>query len=93
LQRQHCSLVIWIAYHRAAGKVTLLIRYRRNTNPAVRTYIINLQPYQHFITPQDEACVTYISGWSEGVLRYVALDTFDLVEEIERISLDAQASS
>lgn len=65
----------------------LLIRYRRNVNPAVPTYIINLQPYEHFVTPQNEAGVTYISGWSEGVLRYVALDSFDLVEEIERVSL------
>lgn len=52
----------------------------------------NLHPYEHFITPQNEAGVTYISGWSEGVLRYVALDSFDLVEEIERISLDGPAS-
>jgi hypothetical protein len=27
--------------------------------------------------------VTYISGWSEGVLRYVALDSLDLVEQIK----------
>jgi hypothetical protein len=28
-----------------------------------------------------------ISGWSEGVLRYVALDSRDLVEEITQLLL------
>jgi hypothetical protein len=48
---------------------------------------VKARPCHDFITPQNDAGVTYISGWSAGVLRYVALDSFDLVEEIERIPL------
>jgi hypothetical protein len=35
------------------------------------------RPCYDFITPQDAAGATYTCGWSEGVLRYVALDSFD----------------
>jgi hypothetical protein len=71
--------------------VALLRHYRRRINPSVKTYIINLQPYEHFITPEDEEGVTTISGWSEAVLKYIehdsAADGFDMVDIVGRVRL------
>lgn len=63
--------------------------YRRNVNPNTEMYFINLAAYGHFITPQREPKVTYISGWSEGILRYVspASGGFGLVDEIGSVVL------
>ncbi len=46
-------------------------KYRRDVNKEVELYFVNLAAYGHFVTPQQEPHVTYISGWSEGILRYV----------------------
>jgi len=66
-----------------------LVRYRREINPNVELYFVNLAAYGHFVTPQREPKVTYISGWSEGTLKYVAVTSggFDLVDEIGAIEL------
>ena len=63
--------------------------YRRKINPEVELYFINLAAYGHFLTPQREPKVTYISGWSEGILKYVAAtgSGFDLVDEIGGMAL------
>ena len=65
------------------------IRYRRELNGDAELYFVNLAAYGHFVTPQCEPKVTYISGWSEGILKYVASTSagFDLVNEISNISL------
>lgn len=66
-----------------------LARYRREINPEVELYFVNLAAYGHFVTPQREPKVTYISGWSEGILKYVAQTSsgFDLVDEIGSTTL------
>jgi len=68
----------------------LLRRYREKISPKVRTYIFNLQPYKHFMTPADEYGVTIFSGWSEKLVQYIALESeggfesmVDLVERLE----------
>jgi 60 kDa SS-A/Ro ribonucleoprotein len=69
---------------------SLLRTYRQRVSPAVRTYIFNLQPYEHFMTPADEQGVSYFSGWNENLLRYVAADSAEggisMVEQIDRIA-------
>jgi len=56
--------------------ITCLLReYRRQVTPGVKTYIFNLQPYEHFMTPRDENGVTYFSGWNANLLQYAALDS------------------
>ena len=69
----------------------LLCKYRKRINPRVKTFIINLQPYKYFMTPEDDNGVTTISGWSEGILRYIQLMSnsggASIVEEINRIAL------
>ena len=66
-----------------------LARYRREVNRDVELYIVNLAAYGHFVTPQQEPKVTCISGWSEGILRYVAASRpgVDIVEETGAIDL------
>jgi hypothetical protein len=68
---------------------TLLRRYRAEVAPRVRTFVMNLQPGRHFMTPPDEHGVTYVSGFSEGLLRYVAADgeAADMVQVVDRIEL------
>ena len=53
----------------------LLQAYRRQVNPELRTYIVNLQPYEYFISPSDELGVATISGWSESTLKYIEYDS------------------
>ncbi len=65
----------------------LIKEYRKKINPNMQTIAINLQPYETFITPQDEEGVTNISGWSEGMLKYINLITngcWTLVDEIDK---------
>ena len=69
----------------------LLREYRRGLSPGLRTYIFNLQPYEHFMTPADEHGVSYFSGWNERLLRYVDADSGDngasLVERVDAMVL------
>jgi len=71
--------------------VALLRHYKRRVNPRVKTYILNLQPYEHFITPEDEEGVTTISGWSEAILKYIEHDSVadgsDMVDIVGRVKL------
>jgi len=69
---------------------SLLRQYREEISPEVRTYIFNLQPYKHFMTPADEYGVTTFSGWSEKLIQYIALESgggfesmVDLIERLE----------
>lgn len=64
-------------------------KYRRNVNKNVELYFVNLAAYGHFVTPQQEPGVTYISGWSEGILKYVAQTSsdFNMVDEVGRVTL------
>jgi 60 kDa SS-A/Ro ribonucleoprotein len=68
-----------------------LRHYRRRINPRVKTYIINLQPYEYFIAPDGEEGITTISGWSEAVLKYIehdsAVDGSDMVDIVGRVRL------
>lgn len=70
----------------------LLQIYRRRVNPDVATYVINLQPYEFFMLPQDENNVTVISGWNQEILRYIKYTTDKkgggLVEQIDKINLN-----
>jgi 60 kDa SS-A/Ro ribonucleoprotein len=71
--------------------VALLRQYRRRINPRVKTYILNLQPYDSFITPEDEEGITTISGWSDAVLKYIehdsATDGSDMADIVGRVRL------
>jgi len=71
--------------------VNLLRVYRARINPEVKTYAINLQPYEYFISPADDLGVTTISGWSESILKYIecdsAMDGTGLADIVERIVL------
>lgn len=68
---------------------SLFARYQRSVNKKVDLFVVNLAAYGHFITPQGDGNVTYISGWSEGILRYISTfgSGFDLVSHIGSLSL------
>lgn len=69
--------------------ISWIARYKREVNPDVELYFVNLAAYGHFVTPQREPKVTYISGWSEGMLKYVAATSsgFDLVGTIGEMTM------
>jgi len=69
----------------------LLGRYRQEVAPNARTYIFNLQPDEHFMTPADQHGVTTFSGWNADLLSYVATDSdgdgSGMVDRIGQIEL------
>jgi 60 kDa SS-A/Ro ribonucleoprotein len=69
----------------------LLRAYRRQINPKVKTYIINLMPYEYFISPSDDLGVVTISGWSESILEYIKIDSLpegqSMIDVIDRIEI------
>ncbi len=70
----------------------LLRLYRQRINPGIETYVVNLQPYEYFMLPQNEDNVTVISGWNHEILRYIKYTGFtkggSLVEQIDSIKLN-----
>lgn len=71
---------------------TRLEQYRRRFNPALQTYIINLQPSAHFVSPQNAEGVRYLAGWHSNLLHFVAaMDSgvANLVSEVNRVPLES----
>ena len=68
---------------------TQTAKYMWRFNPRMETFVVNLQPYGNFVHPMRARRLHTISGWSDAVLRYVALmdDKRGLVGEIDSIAL------
>lgn len=48
-------------------------RYRDRVNPKAQAYLLTLAPYGHSPTPPSEPGVHYFYGWSEELVRHLAL--------------------
>jgi hypothetical protein len=80
---------VWVSEDRHFA--TRLEQYRRRFNPELQTYIINLQPSVHFVSPQNAEGVRYLAGWHSSLLHFVAaMDSgvANLVNEVNRLPLD-----
>jgi 60 kDa SS-A/Ro ribonucleoprotein len=49
-----------------------LAQYRRDINPNVRCFIIDLAPYNGHMVPPTDNKTFYIFGWSDQVLKYIS---------------------
>lgn len=49
-----------------------LQQYRASVNRDVKAFIIDIAPYRHAMTPQQDQNTFYIYGWSDTVLNYIA---------------------
>jgi len=61
--------------------------YMRRVNPEVRINLVTLLPYRDYPTPIGWRNVRYIFGWSDYVLRYIAADEKQQVEEVKRVEI------
>lgn len=66
------------------GFVDALRRYKSSVSPDIKTFLINVSPYEDFPTPSDEPNVYTIGGWSEQVISYMSAVSL-LDEQVERI--------
>lgn len=69
---------------------TAWTEYRRRVNPSARAYVWNLQPNEFFVEPAGDERIVTLSGWSEGILRYIGLSEQGpaaQVAEVEGIAL------
>ncbi len=70
----------------------LLGQYHQRVNPDMKTFVINLVPYEYFMLPQDTNNVTVISGWNQEILRYIKYTSNtkggSLVEQIDKVKLN-----
>lgn len=76
--------------------LSLWRKYRREVNPAARAYLVTIAPYQDAVAPAGEKGIRFIYGWSDEVLRYIALDLEGgntQVEAIERMSLETSQNA
>jgi hypothetical protein len=64
----------------------LLNQYKKDVNPNVYFYNINLSGYGTTQTPQDEPNTCLIGGWSERILSYISEFEKDSKQMIERIN-------
>jgi len=56
-------------------------------NPEVKVYLVTLLPYRDYPVPQQYRNVHFVFGWSDSVLKYIASDTAEQVEEVKAVSL------
>lgn len=66
--------------------LTLWRRYRSEINPQAKAYLITIAPYRDAVVPAGEPNVRFIYGWSDKVLRYIALDVASGVSQVQAIS-------
>ena len=57
---------------REAGFLDAWRRYRRAVNPDARAFLLTIAPYHHAVAPSSEPGVTYLYGWSDAVLGFIA---------------------
>ena len=57
---------------RVGGVMDRIQEYRKNVNPNLQCFFIQLQPYQTAQVRQDEPGVYYLYGWGGNVLPFIA---------------------
>jgi 60 kDa SS-A/Ro ribonucleoprotein len=59
--------------------------YKQKIAPQAKAFLITIAPYRHAVAPQDAPGIHYIYGWSEAVLRYIALVLTGLSGQVEAV--------
>jgi 60 kDa SS-A/Ro ribonucleoprotein len=53
------------------GALDLIREYRQRVHPALKCFFVQLLPYRHAITPQDEPDCYYLYGWNSSMLTFI----------------------
>lgn len=73
---------------------SLWLRYREEVNPEAVAFLVTVAPYRDAVAPSGAKGVHFIYGWSDKVLRHIAL-TLEAgesqVERVERMTLGAES--
>lgn len=81
-------------YSCSGNFLTLWRRYREEIAPDARAFLVTIAPYRDAVAPAGEKGVHFIYGWSDKVLRHIAI-TLEAgesqVESVERMSLGAES--
>jgi len=70
--------------------LSLWRRYRKEVNPEAMALLVTIAPYRDTVAPAGEKGVRFIYGWSDRVLKYIALSLEQgesQIQAIERLSL------
>lgn len=62
-------------------------KYKRNVNPNVRLFSINLAGYGSAQFPQDDPNVALIAGWSDRVFDFIKLFESDKKQAVDRVRM------
>lgn len=73
-------------YYASDDFLKLWRRYRKEINPDAKAFLVTIAPYRDTVAPAGEAGVHFIYGWSDQVLKYIALKLETGSGQIERIS-------
>ena len=53
------------------GSLDLIREYKQRINPGLKCFFVQLLPYRHAVTPQDEPDCYYLYGWSSSMLNFI----------------------
>jgi 60 kDa SS-A/Ro ribonucleoprotein len=53
------------------GSLDLIREYKQRINPSLKCFFVQLLPYQHAVTPQDEPDCYYLYGWNSSMLNLI----------------------
>lgn len=67
--------------------------YRKQIAPNCKAYLVTIAPYRNAVAPSGEPGVHFIYGWSDRVLKYIALNVesgASQIRAIKEMSLDSK---
>jgi 60 kDa SS-A/Ro ribonucleoprotein len=67
------------------GFLPTWMEYKRRVAPEAKAFLITIAPYRHAVAPSDTPDVHYIYGWSDAVLKYIALSLEGLAGQVEAV--------
>lgn len=53
------------------GSLDLIREYKQRLNPGLKCFFVQLLPYRHAVTPQDEPDCYYPYGWNSSMLNFI----------------------
>lgn len=59
--------------------------YTGKIAPNAQAFLVTIAPYRHAVAPQETPNVHYIYGWSDSVLKYIALSVNGLAGQVESV--------
>ncbi len=59
--------------------------YTAKVAPNAQAFLVTIAPYRHAVAPQETPNVHYIYGWSDSVLKYIALAVNGLASQVETV--------